>query len=114
MKLSRETLSILKNFATINDNLTIKPGNKLVTISAGKNIVADISVTETFETEFGIYDLSEFLGVLSLFENPELVFSPKFVTIKEGKNAIKYFAADTSILTIVPNIKPFPTPDIEF
>lgn len=114
MKLSKDTLSILKNFSGINGNITIKPGNNLVTMSAGKNIVASAVVEESFPVEFGIYDLSEFLGVLSLFESPELEFHDKYVNIREGKNGIKYFAADKSILTDVPNLKQFPEPDVEF
>ena len=114
MKLSKDTLSLFKNFASINSNLIIKAGNKLTTISSGRNIMAETIVGEQFPTEFGIYDLNEFLGAMSLFENPELEFSEKYVTIKEGKNSVRYFAANQSVLTVVPNIKQFPTPDIEF
>lgn len=114
MKLSKDTLALFKNFASINSNLTIKAGNKLTTISSGKNIMAETVVGEQFPSEFGIYDLNEFLGAMSLFENPELDFSDKFVTIKEGKNSVRYFAANQSVLTVVPNVKQFPNPDIEF
>lgn len=114
MKLSKETLTLFKNFSNINSNLIIKPGNRLVTISSGKNIIADAVVAETFPSEFGIYDLNEFLGAISLFESPDLEFSDKYVTIQEGKNSVKYFAASANVLTAVPNIKAFPTPDIEF
>lgn len=114
MNLSKETLAVFKNFSNINGNLSIKEGNKLTTISAGKNIMAEIVVPETFPIDFGIYDLNEFLGAMSLFENPDLDFTEKFVTIKEGKNGIRYFAANQTVLTPVPAIKQFPTPDIEF
>lgn len=114
MKLSKDTLSIFKNFAGINGNLSIKAGNKLTTISAGKNIMAEVIVAETFPMDFGIYDLNEFLGAMSLFDAPELDFNPKHVTIREGKNSVKYYAANQSVLTTVPNIKQFPDPDIEF
>lgn len=114
MKLSKETLAIFKNYSGINSNLTIKPGNKLTTISAHRNIIAEAVLAEEFPSSFGIYDLNEFLGALSLFEAPELEFEDKYVTIKENKNSIKYFAANPSVLTVVPAMKPFPTPDIEF
>lgn len=114
MKLSKETLAVFKNFSNINGNLSIKAGSKLTTISAGKNIMAEVVVAETFPIDFGIYDLNEFLGAMSLFETPELEFTDKHVTIKEGKNGIRYFAANQSVLTVVPAIKQFPTPDIEF
>jgi hypothetical protein len=114
MQLSKETLAVFKNFAGINSNLTIKPGSKLMTISTGNNIIAEAVVAEQFPIEFGIYDLNEFLGAMSLFESPELDFQEKYVTIKEGKNGVRYFAANQSVLTPMRNIKQFPDPDIEF
>lgn len=114
MKLSKDTLSVIKNFAAINSNLSIKVGNKITTISSGKNIMAEAIVAESFPIDFGVYDLNEFLGAMSLFESPELDFSTKSVSIKEGKNSVKYYAANQSILTVIPSIKQFPTPDIEF
>lgn len=114
MQLSKETLAVFKNFAGINSNLTIKPGSKLMTISTGNNIIAEAVVAEQFPIEFGIYDLNEFLGAMSLFESPELDFQEKYVTIKEGKNGVRYFAANQSVLTPMRNIKQFPDPEIEF
>ena len=117
MNLSKETINKLKNFAEINSNLLIKPGTKLSTLSAGKALAADAIVTETFnvpETGFGIYDLNEFLGIMSLFENPNLEFSNKFVTISEGKTNIKYFAADPSVLTYATKDIKFPEAEINF
>lgn len=114
MKLSKDTLSVFKNFASINSNLSIKAGKTLVTMSTGKNIIAKADVAEEFPIDFGIYDLNEFLGTLSLFESPELEFTDKSVTIKEGKNSVKFFAANAQVLTPVPAMKAFPEPDIQF
>ena len=83
MKLTSNTISILKNFSTINQNLMVKTGNTLSTMSAMKNIVAQAEVTETFPQEFAIYDLNEFLSALSLFEEPELNFRDQYVTITQ-------------------------------
>lgn len=113
MKLSKETVGLIKNFAGINSNLLLKSGNKLATISAQKNVMADAVVTETFP-DFGIYDLNEFLGAMSLFEDPELTFSDKWVTIEQGGNSIKYFAADASVLTAPQKAITFPEAEIEF
>ena len=113
MKLSKETVGLIKNFAGINSNLLLKSGNKLATISAQKNVMADAVVTETFP-DFGIYDLNEFLGAMSLFEDPELTFSDKWVTIEQGGNSIKYFAAEASVLTAPQKAITFPDPEIEF
>lgn len=114
MKLSKETLTIFKNFSNINSNLTLKPGSRIATVSTGKNLMAQTKVQEEFPIDFGIYDLNEFLGALSLFDSPDLDFSEKYVTIREGKNSVRYFAASSSILTAVPPDKTIPTPDIEF
>jgi hypothetical protein len=114
MKISRETIAILKHLSSINQNVILKPGKVVSTISPQKNVLADIVIAEDFEAVMPIYDLSEFLGALSLFSDPEVTFKGKYALISENGNAIKYYAADESIL-IVPNkaIK-FPTSDIDF
>ena len=94
MKLSEQTKEILKNFSSINQNLLIKSGKTLTTMSAMKNIVAKAEVEESFPKEFAIYDLNEFLAALSLFKSPVLDFDEQFVTIKEENNtsnSLKYF-----------------------
>lgn len=100
MKISKQTTHLLKNFAAINDNIYLEPGNLLMTKSVANNITAEVEVAEKFPTAFGIYALNEFLGVLSLFQDPDLTFTEKYVTIAEGKNKVKYFGADKSILAI--------------
>ena len=93
MKLSNETVSVLKNFSTINQNLVIKGGNKIATMSAMKNIVAKAEVLEEFPQEFAIYDLNEFLSAISLFSKPELEFQEGFVMITEEgtSKSLKYW-----------------------
>ena len=114
MKLSKETVGLFKNFAGINSNLLLKQGNKLATISTQKNVMSDTVVTESFPADFGIYDLNEFLGAMSLFDDPELDFSDKFVTIKEGGASIKYFAAEIGNLVVPQKAIVFPEAEIEF
>lgn len=115
MKLSKDTVNLLKNFSTINNHLLLKQGNKLATISNQKNVFASATVAETFDTEFGIYDLGEFLSAMSLFEDPELTFNDKYVTLKEGKNSIRYYAADASNLTLPPaKSVALPSEDVKF
>lgn len=101
MKLSNETTEVLKNFSTINQNLVIKQGSKISTMSAMKNIIANATVTEDFPREFAIYDLNEFLAVISLFEKPELDFKDNFVIITgEGtKDKVTYWYSDPSVVT---------------
>lgn len=114
MKLSKASMAILKNYASINGNILFKEGMRLSTISAQKNIFSSVTLPEEFDTEFGIYDLSEFLGALSLFGDPELEFSEKSVKIYEGSHSIKYFAADVNVLTIPTKEIKFPPSDVDF
>jgi len=114
MKLSKETVAIFNNFAHINTNLLLKAGSKVSTITSQKHVMSSTSVAETFPVEFGIYDLNEFLGAMSLFNDPELDFSEKFVTIKEGDASIKYFAAAASVLAAPTKDITFPTVDVQF
>jgi hypothetical protein len=115
MKLSKETTALLKNFASINGNFAIRKGSVLTTMSSSRNVFASVTVPEVFDEDFYIYDLSQFLGVVSLFEDPDIEFTEKVATIKEGKNSIKYFAADKSVLLLPPDkaIK-FPAAEVDF
>ena len=113
MKLSKETVALIKNFAGINSNLLLKSGSKLATISAQKNVMADATVGETFP-DFAIYDLNEFLGAMSLFDDPDLDFQDKFVSISQGNMKIKFFAADASVLTAPTKAITFPDAEINF
>ena len=117
MNLSNETVSVLKNFATINQNLVIKSGNNISTMSAMKNIVASAEVKETFPTEFAIYDLNEFLAALSLFEKPSLDFKDDFVVMTEDgstSKALKYWYSDPSVVTTVTKEITMPECEVSF
>jgi hypothetical protein len=114
MKLSKETQEIFKNFAVINANLMLREGNKLASMSENKTIIAEAAVTEQFPQQFGIYDVNEFLGVLSLFNDPDLTFNTDVVIIKEGKNQIKYKAAEESTLKTPSKAITFPEAEISF
>lgn len=101
MNLSSDTISVLKNFSDINQNILIKPGNKIQTISTMKNILAEAEVSEKFESEFAIYDLPEFLRSLDLFKSPELKLNGgSYLTIQDSKSnkSVKYFFADKSVI----------------
>ena len=87
MKLSNGTINVLKNFSTINQNLVIKEGSDISTMSAMKKIVAKAKVEEDFTKEFAIYDLNEFLSALSLFGTPDLDFQDDYVVITEEGSA---------------------------
>jgi len=98
MKLSENTISVLKNFATINPSVLIKQGNTIATISPQRTILARATVEEEFPQQFAIYELAKFLGVLSLFKEPELEFGPQQVMITSGKQSVNYTYADPSMV----------------
>ena len=99
MNITNDTLKVLKNFATINPNIVIKPGGQLKTISEAKNIMAIADGTDDFPTEFGIYDLNEFLSVSNLVQDPNFDFQDKNVKITSGGNTVTYFFSEPEILT---------------
>lgn len=100
MRLSKETYNILKNFAAINSNILIQPGNVLKTVSAGKNIYVEAKVTEDFDVEVPIWDLNKFLGIVSMFNNPDLEFHDTHVVITNGRSSVTYYYSEPSLLTI--------------
>jgi len=104
MKLSDSTLSLLKNFSSINQSILFKEGSKLRTISVMKNILAEATINEEFSRDFGIYDLNQFLNGLSLHQKPELDFANDgYVVIREGRSRSKYFFADPSVIVTPPD-----------
>lgn len=110
MKLSEATINILKNFSTINPSILFKPGSTISTITPTKTVMAIANVTETFEVESGIYELSKFIGVLSLFDNPELNFSNSKIDISKNNRQLSYVCANPE--TIIYPSKSINMPDI--
>jgi len=116
MNLSDKTLTILKNFAGINNSILVKEGNQLRTISIAKNILAEAQIDEDFPREFGIYDLNQFLNGLGLHQDPDLDFSPEsYISIKEGQRRVKYFYADPNVIVAPPEKEiTLPSEDVHF
>ena len=117
MNLSNETVSVLKNFATINQNLVIKEGSNISTMSAMKNIIASAEVKESFPLDFAIYDLNEFLAALSLFEKPDLDFHKDFVVMTESGStgkSLKYWYSDPSVVTTPTKEISMPESEVSF
>ena len=116
MKLSDNTLSLLKNFSTINQSILFKQGSKLRTISVMKNILAEATVEEELPKDFGIYDLNQFLNGLTLHNSPDLDFTNDgHVVIKEGRMRSKYFFADPGVIVTPPDKEiEIPSVDVSF
>ncbi len=118
MKLSNETLSVLKNFGAINQGILFKKGKTLKTVSSHKNILAEVNIKEDIPADFGVYDLNEFLSVVSLHKDePSFEFDSKHVLISgnKGRSKIKYrFCEPTMIVTPPEKQLTMPTPEISF
>lgn len=104
MKISQNTISLLQSFNQINSNLLVRPGNRLITRSATGSSQARATVDETFPTQFAIYDLSQFLGLLGVSTDPDIDFGQKNMTIKSSNGGeIEFFYADESLINAPPD-----------
>ena len=115
MKLSNETISVLKNFGAINQGILFKKGKTLKTVSSHKNILAEVDIKEEIPAEFGIYDLNNFLSVISLHkDDPSFEFDDKQVTIvgNKGRSKIKYRFTPANMI-VTPPEKALTMPDAE-
>ena len=115
MKLSKHTLSMLKNFSDINMSIEIKKGNILRTVSVQKNILAQAELEEEFPQDFAIYELNRFLGAVSLFDDPEFQFNGKSANIGTNTHSVDYVYCDPSMIVTPPeNNITFPEPEVKF
>jgi len=115
MKISNKTLDILKNFSEINQSVLIKTGKKLKTVSTLKNILAHAEVEEDFPQDFAIYQLNEFIGVLSTMSNPDLTFNDKYVMLSQENGACtKYFYAEPSVVVSPEKDIKMPSEEVKF
>ena len=112
MKFSTDTLSVLKNFSTINPSIVFKPGSVVRTISPQKTVMAAATIDETVETQAGVYDLSRFLSTLALFDNPDVVFGQDRFSIKGGRSELRYTYTSESLM-VTPPEKDIVVPDPE-
>jgi hypothetical protein len=104
MKLSAKTIQILKNFSSINPSIMFNTGNVLSTISPIKTVMARAQmIDETIEKDFGIFDLNRFLGVLSLFDDPELLLCDNYVKVTDGRKSVNFIYADPITMILPPN-----------
>ena len=114
MKISDNTKDVLKNFSTINSGIRVKQGNKLETISNMKNILAVATVSESFPTNFSIYNLPEFLGATSLMEDPDFNFGETSLSIADNNSKLAYFYASEGMVVAPDKMITMPDAEIEF
>ncbi len=113
MQITKQTIDILKNFSEINSSILVEPGSEIQTIAAMKNILAKSEVVESFNTRFAIYDLPEFLNLVTspALEGADLVFEGDSVKLNKDRSFSRYFYADES--TIITPTKTLEMPDCE-
>tara|TARA_B100000123_G_scaffold147210_1_gene108783 strand:+ start:95 stop:760 length:666 start_codon:yes stop_codon:yes gene_type:complete len=116
MKLSEKTLTVLKNFAGINNSILVKQGTQLRTMSVAKNILGEAQIEEEFPRDFAIYDLNQFLNGLGLYQDPDLDFeADNYVVIREDQWDVKYFFSDPQVICSPPDKAiTLPSEDISF
>ena len=102
MKLSENTLAVLKNFAAINSGVVLAAGKAQRTISPEKSILVEATLDDDIPTQFGIYDLNQFLGNLTTLRNPELTFSKDTVTLDDGELSFEYRACSANLIITPP------------
>ncbi|SVA13722.1 uncharacterized protein METZ01_LOCUS66576 [marine metagenome] len=110
-------MMVFKNFASINQNLVVKEGELQHTMSAQKNIVGKVKLKDKFPREWPIYDLNEFLSVMSMYDNPNLDFKESFVVVRESENTDNFFNyqySDVSVVTTPQQEIVMPEPEISF
>lgn len=103
MKLSENTLNVLKNFSAINSGLVLQKGNIQKTISASKSVLVEAELEDKIPEQFGIYDLNQFLGNVTTLDNPELTFSGNVLEMKDGTVTFNYRACSPSLITSPPD-----------
>lgn len=102
MKLSENTLSVLKNFASINSGVVLNSGKVQKTISPEKSILVEARLEDDIPCKFGIYDLNQFLGNVTTLKNPELTFTSESVTLDDGDLDLHYLACSPNLIVSPP------------
>lgn len=98
MKLSKETISILKNFSKVNNTFVVRTGSFIASRSPQGDVIAYTDVEEHFPVDCCIYDLGEFLASINIFnDDVELHFTDKKVTIQSADSKIIYRLANKVI-----------------
>lgn len=103
MKLSENTLSVLKNFSAINSGLVLQQGKTQKTISPEKSILVEVEIEDTIPNQFGIYDLNQFLGNVTTLGNPDLTFEEKSVLMNDGEITLSYYSCSTNLIVSPPD-----------
>ena len=112
---ANDMLEVLQNFGSINQNIVFKQGNSLSIVSEAKNVMAKIELDEPIPMDFGIYDATELVRVMSLVDNAEIQFNEDSLSLAGNGSSIKYYYSDIDMLTQPPSKEvTMPDPEVKF
>ena len=98
MKFSDYTLTVLKNFASINSGIVLEKGNVIRTMHPDKAILVEAEIEETIPVESGIYDLNQFLGCVTTMNKPDLTFKDNSIVMSDDSFSLDYRTCSTSLI----------------
>jgi gp45 sliding clamp len=113
VKIHTDTLTVLKQFSRIHKSITVPVGNVLTTITPLKTIVARASTPTSFERRFTVYDLDKFLGVVSLFNDPDFLLEERYMVISDAHRSVQYTYADENVIKTKPPVNPIAMPSVD-
>jgi hypothetical protein len=103
MNLSENTLSVLKNFASINSGVVLRAGSTQKTISPEKSILVEATLEDSIPSDFGIYDLNQFLGIVTTLKNPDITFGENVVVLDDGDLSVSYRGCSANLIITPPD-----------
>lgn len=113
MKISKEIISLLKNYSQINNGLKFTPGS-VSTISVDDDILAVADIGLEIPVTFEIYDLQELLATISLFEDADFEFNEDHMIIREGRFAVRYNYAMAGMIVTPDEFDGYPPGEVSF
>jgi len=102
-KFDDEELKILANFSGINQQMLVEP-DKLSVISVSKAVLANYPFVNPYNfTEFGLYNTSDFLGLMLAMKNAEIEVKPKCLSITSNSDKLTYYTTAPELVPKVPD-----------
>ena len=98
---SDTTQKILRNFAAFNAQLLLTAGQKQHTHLKSKSVLVSAELPEAWPEQTGIYNMNEFLGVMSTFSKPSVTFDGEKLSLFDPANpdlSIDYPMADPTVI----------------
>lgn len=100
MKISEDTLKMLKWMSTVNGGIKIDPGNRLYSKAESQAMACVCEVAENFEQPFVTTNLQKFLQLVDLIDDPDFEFKEDSVIITsgDGKNKVRFLQSNPALV----------------